>query len=380
MPKVPTIETFTQMIDKMYAQALKLRLHGVRLYLIGHDLSGTLSEGAAPMWQPVCLTTAPSPLELYRSHVDHFVTPLTLGELQHLGPNYAPVQQFQPIHYFRISNVLHNVLKRKGATYYMHGLEMTRHVDSKHDPRTIMISASGHSYEPEKTTQAHFNGDLHPNLATAASPSNSSPGEPSPSLSQEKCSMLTNSTTPTNDGSFDDQPTFGALPDIATRVRALESSFASHADSIEMLRNLVSDQYDVIDRLNSAINSLADRTCGEGCKCGAEPLPPVWEVNPGWKVDHAVYAGQGDPADPAPSPAGSAVDHPDMINHPEHYNDHPSGIECIEVAAYMDFCLGNAMKYIWRAGLKGDMLEDLKKAQWYLDYRIQMLESGVGDW
>jgi len=66
---------------------------------------------------------------------------------------------------------------------------------------------------------------------------------------------------------------------------------------------------------------------------------------------------------------------PDMVDHPPHYNGHPSGVETIQVTEHMNFCLGNAMKYIWRAGLKGDAIEDLNKAQWYLTREIQRLEQ-----
>lgn len=59
----------------------------------------------------------------------------------------------------------------------------------------------------------------------------------------------------------------------------------------------------------------------------------------------------------------------DKIN-PDHYKSHPSGVECIQITEHMDFLLGNAMKYIWRAGLKGDEVEDLKKAKWYLERAI----------
>ena len=52
----------------------------------------------------------------------------------------------------------------------------------------------------------------------------------------------------------------------------------------------------------------------------------------------------------------------DPVNHPKHYTNHPSGIECIDIAEHMNFCRGNAIKYIWRAGEKGDAVEDLKKA------------------
>jgi hypothetical protein len=63
-------------------------------------------------------------------------------------------------------------------------------------------------------------------------------------------------------------------------------------------------------------------------------------------------------------------DEVDMVNHPPHYTEHPSGVECITVTEHMNFCLGNAMKYIWRADLKNGT-EDLEKAVWYLNREIQ---------
>jgi len=69
----------------------------------------------------------------------------------------------------------------------------------------------------------------------------------------------------------------------------------------------------------------------------------------------------------------------DPVNHPSHYTSHPSGIECITITRHHDFCTGNAIKYLWRAGLKDDSpakeIEDLKKAIWYLNDRIQQLEK-----
>lgn len=64
----------------------------------------------------------------------------------------------------------------------------------------------------------------------------------------------------------------------------------------------------------------------------------------------------------------------DYVNHPPHYTKHESGIECIQVAEHMSFCLGNAVKYIWRAGEKGCVEEDLRKAIWYLEREIQRLK------
>lgn len=60
----------------------------------------------------------------------------------------------------------------------------------------------------------------------------------------------------------------------------------------------------------------------------------------------------------------------DPVNHPKHYTEHPSGVECIEVTEHMNFCLGNAIKYIWRAGLKEDAVQDIEKAIWYLSREI----------
>lgn len=64
----------------------------------------------------------------------------------------------------------------------------------------------------------------------------------------------------------------------------------------------------------------------------------------------------------------------DNVNHPKHYTSHPSGIECIEVTQHFNFCLGNAIKYIWRADSKGNDLEDLRKAAWYIDQEIARRE------
>lgn len=75
----------------------------------------------------------------------------------------------------------------------------------------------------------------------------------------------------------------------------------------------------------------------------------------------------------------------DNVNHPEHYTSHPSGIECIEVIRHYCFSIGNAIKYLWRAGLKKDAsltdnqkeIEDLKKAIWYIKDRIKQLGGEV---
>lgn len=65
----------------------------------------------------------------------------------------------------------------------------------------------------------------------------------------------------------------------------------------------------------------------------------------------------------------------DLVNHPPHYTSHPSGIECITIVEHFNFCLGNAIKYIWRADEKGNELEDLRKAQWYVSREILRREK-----
>ena len=72
------------------------------------------------------------------------------------------------------------------------------------------------------------------------------------------------------------------------------------------------------------------------------------------------------------------------INHPLHYNSHPSRIECIEVARDMSFNLGNVLKYILRHGKKrsetnpdelSNAIEDLENAAWYINIEIELLKE-----
>jgi hypothetical protein len=67
----------------------------------------------------------------------------------------------------------------------------------------------------------------------------------------------------------------------------------------------------------------------------------------------------------------------DNVNHPKHYTGHPSQVECIKITEHFNFCLGNAIKYIWRADSKGQDIEDLRKARWYLDREI--VRRSLGD-
>lgn len=79
----------------------------------------------------------------------------------------------------------------------------------------------------------------------------------------------------------------------------------------------------------------------------------------------------------------------DEVNHPPHYVSHPSGVECITIVEHYNFNVGNAIKYLWRAGLKRSSrstdvsqtdhvestLIDLRKAAaWYVQREIDRLQ------
>lgn len=72
---------------------------------------------------------------------------------------------------------------------------------------------------------------------------------------------------------------------------------------------------------------------------------------------------------------GADLKKPDSVNSPEHYTSHPSGIECIQITEHMNFNIGNAVKYLWRADKKTNALEDLKKASWYIKREIERREN-----
>ena len=72
----------------------------------------------------------------------------------------------------------------------------------------------------------------------------------------------------------------------------------------------------------------------------------------------------------------------DTVNHPSHYTSGPAcehcgkTIECIVVVERLSFSVGNAIKYLWRAGLKGEAIEDLEKALWYVNRELERRRSG----
>ncbi len=80
-------------------------------------------------------------------------------------------------------------------------------------------------------------------------------------------------------------------------------------------------------------------------------------------VNHAEYV--------IPTIIEPSVVQADMVNHPPHYTSHPSGVECIQITEHMNFNLGNALKYIWRADLKNGV-QDLEKAEFYVKREIAL--------
>lgn len=130
--------------------------------------------------------------------------------------------------------------------------------------------------------------------------------------------------------------------------------------------DVVADSYGLIGRIVSV---------------HAEGLPYRIEEPNGTVAGYTEYPNmrlETTPEEPVSTPKApedsSPVQH-DPVNHPKHYVSHPSGIECIQVTEHMGFNLGNVIKYVWRADLKADALEDLRKAVWYIEREIQKREK-----
>jgi hypothetical protein len=62
----------------------------------------------------------------------------------------------------------------------------------------------------------------------------------------------------------------------------------------------------------------------------------------------------------------------EKVNHPPHYAGHKSGVEPIDIAEHLSFNFGNALKYVWRAKLKGTEILDLEKSLWYLERQTKI--------
>lgn len=104
---------------------------------------------------------------------------------------------------------------------------------------------------------------------------------------------------------------------------------------------------------------------GSGCPMFAKNREATNRIR-----DYRGYPVEGGTV-PSPAPAPPA----DPVNLPKHYTSHPSGVECITVTEHYGFNIGNAIKYLWRAGIKSENpVEDLKKAAWYVNREIARLD------
>lgn len=71
----------------------------------------------------------------------------------------------------------------------------------------------------------------------------------------------------------------------------------------------------------------------------------------------------------------------DPVNRPEHYNSHPSGVECVDITEHMTCMIGCAIKYLWRHGQKAgaDADQDLRKAIWCIEReRLRLQKANHG--
>ena len=110
-------------------------------------------------------------------------------------------------------------------------------------------------------------------------------------------------------------------------------------------------------------------------------LMPVWNL---WAAMWMMLFDFNDLMEKIMNKMKKVIAEKEHVNHPKHYNSHPNGIECIDIIRHYTCDIANAIKYLWRAGLKPEMgmvnaekeIEDLKKALWYIeDYRINRPES-----
>lgn len=113
---------------------------------------------------------------------------------------------------------------------------------------------------------------------------------------------------------------------------------------------------------------------------------------PAWERDHPTVKAvvghtkaeiMGAPTERSAALQAAAFPQSDSVNHPKHYTQDPSGVECITITRHRNFNIGNAIKYLWRAGLKfsaaldtrAKQIEDLEKARWYIADEIERIRK-----
>ena len=120
--------------------------------------------------------------------------------------------------------------------------------------------------------------------------------------------------------------------------------------------------------------------CDPDNKSLCKPIcPGCNKSNSNWNFEMFSKCDNCDPSgasyiEPAPYKTKAEVN--DNVNSPKHYISHPTGIECITIVQDFNFNVGNAIKYLWRAGLKNpDPIEDLKKAAKYIEFELKRLKD-----
>lgn len=115
---------------------------------------------------------------------------------------------------------------------------------------------------------------------------------------------------------------------------------------------------------------------GEGSRTFYRLRFPDGEMVGLFKADEFDFVGRIIPPGNTAIIAGELAETPDMVNHPPHYKQY--GIEVIEITEKLNFCKGNAVKYILRAEFKGNEIEDLEKAEWYIRREIDRIKREAG--
>jgi hypothetical protein len=154
----------------------------------------------------------------------------------------------------------------------------------------------------------------------------------------------------------------------ATRYSIIESSLVKKHYHIKWFDQKVYDFFETLDGVNPFENPYENpdsdhitRSYPKPCAPpppSPEPVPTIEKPNERLTDDDRPY-----------------TEEYINVNHPKHYVNHPSGIECIEITKHMDFLIGNAVKYLWRYESKNKPIEDLEKAIFYINKRIEVLKD-----
>lgn len=137
-----------------------------------------------------------------------------------------------------------------------------------------------------------------------------------------------------------------------------------YVETVPLLRQLGYDPNGI------ARGTLSSRGYSDGVQDHRWLRPDHWE-----RIEAAMILDEANASAPRSAP--------DVVNHPPHYTSDPSGVECITITRHRNFNVGNAIKYLWRAGLKVEanktdeakQVEDLRKAVWYIEDEIKRLEA-----